>query len=102
MKLILRNRGVETYLRPQPGTKVDKVGPCYITSLNKCCVTGDKRLDSTRHGLKFPTRKEWRFVTLDEIYCEQTSINGMIRVQNLIKCVWTYGRQTDNCEHENI
>jgi len=75
MEISLSNHAVQTYLRPQTGTKVDRVGLCYIKNLNKCCVTGIKRLDSSRHDLKFPMYKEWSSVMLNEIDSEHTSTN---------------------------
>ena len=59
-------------------------GLCYIKNLNKCCVTGNKRLDSSRHDLKFPMHVEWSSVMLNEMDSEHTSTNGMIRVLSLI------------------
>ena len=93
----LRNRAVQTYLRFQTSTQVDRVGLCYIKNLNKCCVTGNKRLDSSRHALNFPMYKEWSSVTLNEIDCEHTSTNGVIRVLSFIQLVdnfCTAGGQT--------
>jgi len=84
METSLRNHAVQTYLRHQAGTKVDRVGLCYIKNLNKCCVTGNKRLDSSRHDLKFTMYIEWSSVMLNEIDSENTSTNGMIRVLSLI------------------
>jgi hypothetical protein len=96
MEASLRNRAVQTYLRPQTGTKVNKVGLCYIKNINKCCVTGDKRLDSSRQ-LKFSyVYKERSSVMLDEIDSEQTSTNGMKRLLSLKRFVDNFDiRQAD-------
>jgi hypothetical protein len=87
MERRLRNRAVQTYLRFQTSTQVDRVDFCYIENLNSCCVTGNKSLDSSRHALNFPMYKEWSFVMLNETDCEHTSTNGMIRVLSLIQFV---------------
>jgi hypothetical protein len=104
METSLRNRAVQTYLLSQMGIKVDRVGLCYIKNLNKCCVTGNKRLNSSRHDLKFPTYKEWSSVMLNEIDSEHTSTNGMISVLSLVQFVdnfdvWQAGRQLRTREH---
>lgn len=90
--LSLRNRGVETCLRSQTGAEVDKVGPCYITTLNMYCVTGYKRLDFSRHGIKsFRRKKNGGSLLLDEIVFEQKKITNGLK-----------SRQTDNCEHADV
>jgi len=107
METSLRNHAVQTYLRSQTGTKVDRVGLCYMKNLNKCCVTGNKRLNSSGHDLKFPTYKEWSFVMMNEIDSEHTSTNGMIRMLSLEQFVdnfdnWQADPQLRTREHMRV